>query len=132
MDAVKIREYLDFLKSQGFEVKLRMVYTPESHLYDTEKLYELYYGGHGVIEIHDKYYTINWHEHKLETPEDFERGIDRIVELIKDNIAPYVHQALENIGEDPECLKYFDRPEEQPIYDTFKAEVLRLRDEARK
>jgi hypothetical protein len=120
----ELKQLLVLNKKLGSAIEFQ--YIPESVLYSTEELYNLYYGGAEKVIISQNFLSCKGELIKMK-----EKTLEEIVTIIQDllrtNIADYIHKTFEKFIWEYEELKYFDRDEKQ--YNKFKNEVLKLKEE---
>jgi len=126
-----IKSIIEFTKKNGGNYTC--TYIPGSEL-TPENCNSLYYGGASEIRINATGFSVR---HEYVTFKDYadsivyssengeEKAIDRIYEILKDNIGAELHQAMSNLEWEYEELKYFDRDTGQ--FEKFKNEINKLR-----
>jgi len=104
---------------------LSLNFTPSKSIYDSDELYNLYYGGCSKIEITKSgIKDPNWNYIKF-NGENFEEISQLVYDYLKDDISVAIQRALSNLKWEAEELKYFDRPENEWKWNLFKDEVLK-------
>lgn len=116
-----IKSIIEFTKKNGGNYTC--TYIPGSEL-TPENCNSLYYGGASEIRINATGFSVR-HEYKTFKDYGEEKAIDRIYEILKDNIGGELHQAMSNLDWEYEELKYFDRDTGQ--FEKFKNEINKLR-----
>ena len=123
----KIREFITLNRELGSSISFPII--ESDVLYDTEKLYHLYYGDGDKINLGKYYHNISERGEIFEiTDDNLSEVVDRVYEDLKDSIAKELHATFEKFGWEYEMLKYFD--DEPKKYERFKKEVLRLKEES--
>ena len=104
---------------------LSLNFTPSKSIYDSDELYNLYYGGCSKIEINKRgIKDPNWNYIKF-NGENFEEISQLVYDYLKDDVSVAIQRALSNLKWEAEELKYFDRPENEWKWNLFKDEVLK-------
>lgn len=109
-----------------FDGEFTVYCIPSSYLYDVERLYGLYYGGLKKIVIGKKLLFIGNQSFKFED-NDIDDIVEKLHELLSDDIKKHITDALYELEIPDEYLKYFDREEMKEKYEDFKNKVLELK-----
>lgn len=119
----KIKQAIQLTREMnGF---LSLNFTPSKTIYDSDSLYDLYYGGCSKIEIYKtSVKDPNWNYIKFNDT-NFEEIVDLIYNYLKDDVSDAIQIALKNLKWEGEELKYFDRPENEWKLKLFQDEVLK-------
>lgn len=110
---------------QELQGELNLIYTPSKVLDSVKDVYNLYYSNR-KITIGSGYYN-RGNEYIKFTNNNIDEIVDKIYDVIKDDISDYIMKSLENLELSIEYLKYFDR--ELELFKKFKDEVLKLKNE---
>lgn len=110
---------------QELQGELNLIYTPSKVLDSVKDVYNLYYSNR-KITIGSGYYN-RGSEYIEFTNNNIDEIVDKIYDVIKDDISDYIMKSLENLELSIEHLKYFDR--EPELFKKFKDEVLKLKNE---
>ena len=119
----KIKQAIQLTREMnGF---LSLNFTPSKIIYDSDSLYDLYYGGCSKIEISKtSVKDPNWDYIKFNDT-NFEELVDLVYNYLKDDVSDAIQIALKNLKWEGEELKYFDRPENEWKLKLFQDEVLK-------
>ncbi len=123
MTKEEIKSLLELLKKSNGELTIK--YIPESTLYDTKELYDLYYGGSKKIIISGNHFMKNYGEITDITESNLDEIVDKIYDIMIDNISGHIFKVFKNLHWEFEELKYFDH--DKKTYNKFKKEVLKLK-----
>ena len=104
---------------------IKIPYVPSSYLDLTDELYGLYYSGAHHITFGRNHFLLSDGTYTEITDINEEEIINKIYEVLVDNIQPYIMEALKSLEWEAEELKYFDDDPEK--YETFKKKVLELK-----
>lgn len=110
---------------------LTLAFIPQSTLFSTKELYNLYYSGWSRMEIGKNF--VCGSESVEITDESLDSVVDKIHAIMADDVGDYINKALINLGMDDTQLKYFehDGDEEKENLKKFQDEVLKLKEESR-
>lgn len=123
----KIREFITLNRELGSSISFPII--ESDVLYDTEKLYLLYYGEGDKINLSKYYHKISERGDIFEiTDDNLSEVVDRVYDELNDSIAKELHATFNKFGWEYEELKYFDDYPKK--YKRFKKEVLRLKEES--
>jgi hypothetical protein len=109
-----------------FDGEFTLYYIPSSYLYDTKRLYSLYYGGLEKIVIRKNFLYILNQFFEFED-NDIDDVVEKLYEILSDDINEYINNALLELEMPDEYLKYFDRDGMKEKYEKFKNKVLELK-----
>lgn len=111
---------------------LTLAFIPQSTIFSTQELYNLYYSGWSRIEIGSKYVCGSSESIEI-TDENVDSIVDKIHAIMADDVGDYIHKALTNLGMDDTQIKYFksEGEEEKVNLKKFQDEVLKLKEESR-
>ncbi len=116
-----IRSIIEFTSKNGGSYTC--TYIPKEEL-TPDNCESLYYGGASEIRINSNGFSIR-HECVTMDEVGIDKAIEKIYDILKDNIGAELHQAMKNLQWEYEELKYFDRHPEN--FEKFKNEINRLR-----
>lgn len=106
---------------------LTVYYIPESYIYDTKKCYDLYYSGANKFIIDKKYFEYNSEFIEI-TDNNLNKIVDKIIDILKNDIYEYLHKAVSNLKLEYEDFKYFEN--NKKTHKKFINEVLKLKNDS--
>jgi len=122
----KIREFIILNRQLGSSISFPII--ESKVLYDTEELYNLYYGEGDKINIGKYYHKLSDSGNILEiTDDNLSEVVDKLYDELRDSIGAELHATFKKFKWEYEELKYFD--DNSKKYEKFKTEVLRLKEE---
>ncbi|SRR6266403_1712598 len=117
----KLRDAI--LSVRSINGMITLYHVPMKTIYSAESVYNLYYSGRNKIEIGSYFST--GREYKDVTDSNFDEIIDKIYDLLSDDVGDYIMKALDDMELEDTYLKYFD--DEPELFKTFQETVLKLK-----